>query len=724
MSTSNSITLTLGCDPQAIVTISETDTGTLFIDVRSADPTMPVDLDGIFFNLSDDSTLSSLNFFPEANTGSIFSPVTGVQAAVNSVDTLANGAQVADAYDVGIQLGTVASSTQGEVSAANFTLFADNGPLRIADLDVNSFTAVVDSDGGNGQVLTTGDAPGADPVLVSKEVLFDNFNDIHEPEDSDIVEGHTNWAAAWGKLVTNSHNEGVLALKTVATDGPATLSFDANVHNTHLFENSGAMADSLRVEVSIDGGQWVLLDEFRVNDAGTAIVGSETGQTFGNTASNITYEGGILDTAEETVQFRFVSDVTASDEWIKLDNVSVEVSEEVDGEITLVENEISDNFNGLHYAEQSDLVEGHTNWAAAWNKLVTNSHNEGELRFTEVATDGPVTLTMDLNTHNTHVFENSGWAEDNFRVEVSIDGGQWVLLDNYQVNDHGTALVGSETGQSFGTTGTTVSYSGGILDTAEESAQFRIVSDLTAADEVIKVDNVSITSTEEVISETGAEKVLLSENFDDVYDPAHSDAIESDASWDVQNGALRTDGCNEGELKTTTVQADGDTSFSFDASTDCAANFEATGHYADAMTLQVRTADNDWLTLDTFVVNDAKTALVGSETGNEIGKDVSTLTYSGGALDDVQGDLQFRFISDFTASNEVVRIDNLEITEKAADEVAPDDGKGGQYDVQYIAGIPVLQPVAEDQLKAQINVVDETEDEDDANNIFSFTTSG
>ena len=110
MSSNNSISVTLGCDPQTIVTISETDTGTLFVIVASADPTMPVDLDGVFFNLSDDSTLDSLNFFPDANAGSIYSPVTGVQAAVNGVDTLANGAQVADGYDVGIQFGTVADS--------------------------------------------------------------------------------------------------------------------------------------------------------------------------------------------------------------------------------------------------------------------------------------------------------------------------------------------------------------------------------------------------------------------------------------------------------------------------------------------------------------------------------------------------------------------------------------------------------------------------------------
>lgn len=710
----NSTSITLGYNPQTIVTISETDSGTLFVIVASADPDMPVDLDGVFFNLSDDSTLDSLNYAPDANDGSIFSPVTGIQAAVNGVNTLANGAQVADSYDIGIQFGTVASSTEGAVSQANFTLFSDNGPMALSDLNINSFTAVVDSDGGNGQVLTSGDTADADPVLISKEALFDNFNSIRDADDSAIIEGSTDWNACWNKLITNGHNDGILALKAVDTDGPTTLSFDASVNNTRLFENAGRNEDSLRVEVSIDGGEWVLLDEFQVNSKGTAIVGSETGQSFGNYADTISYEGGILDTAEDTVQFRFVSDLSASNEYMTLDNVSVTVSEEVDGTMSslVVENEISDDFNNIRHAEQSDIVDGRTDWNASWNKLVTNGNNDGELRFTEVETDGPVSLTMDLSTHNTRVFENAGRNEDDFRVEVSIDGGEWVLLDNYQVNDEGTALVGSETGQTFGNSGSTVNYSGGLLDTAEESAQFRIVSDLTASDEYIKVDNVSITSSETVNNTGGTQEVLLSESFDDVRDADDSDAIEKDGRWEVQNDALRTDGYNDGVLETATVQANGDASFSFDASTDRAANFEANGYYKDSMTLQVRTEDNNWETLDKFVVNDSGTALVGSETGNEIDNETSTLTYSGGALDDVEGDLQFRFISDISSSNEIVRLDNFEITQTVDDDTQPDDGQGGQYDVQYIAGIPLLQPANPDSMESAASGLEAEVDED------------
>ena len=47
------VTVTLGCDPQVNVTLSETPTGTIFVVVASADPAVPVgDIDGIFFNLA------------------------------------------------------------------------------------------------------------------------------------------------------------------------------------------------------------------------------------------------------------------------------------------------------------------------------------------------------------------------------------------------------------------------------------------------------------------------------------------------------------------------------------------------------------------------------------------------------------------------------------------------------------------------------------------------
>ncbi|MEP1766278.1 MAG: hypothetical protein ABJJ53_06495 [Sulfitobacter sp.] len=713
MSSNNSISVTLGCHPQTIVTVSETDTGTLFVIVASADPTMPVDLDGVFFNLSDDSTLDALNFFPEANTGSIFSPVTGVQAAVDSVNTLANGAQVADNFDVGIQFGTDPSSTAGEVVQANFTLFSDNGPLSISDLDINSFTTVVDSDGGNGQVLTAGDTPDADPILVSKQVLFDDFNDIDYAAQSAVVEGDTDWRASWNKLVTNGDNDGELTLKSVATDGPVTLSFDANVHDTGLFENSGAYADSLRLEVSLDNGDWILLDEFAVNDAGTAIVGSETGQSFGNQAGNLLYEGGILDTAEETVQFRFVSDISASNEYIKIDNLSVTASEEVEGASQAVETVLlSEDFDDIHSADDSDAIEHDSLWDVSGDALVTNGSNDGVLKTAAVAADGDVTLSFDVRVEDASKFEATGSYADDLTLQVRTDGGDWETLDKFVVNDAGTALVGSETGNEITEEGSTLSYSGGSLDDVDGDVQFRIVSDISASNEEVVFDNLSVTQTTEGAETAAGETVTIDFEglvsgtvIDDQFDGVSISAQRDGDSADSENDAMIFDTNNttggdsdlgfDGVGNAFIISEDNDSSDADDNAGGGTLTFDFDVP-SDVVSINVLDVEEAGGTIDLFdvdgtLINTVEIPAAGDNSQQELSiatENVSTLNVNlvgSGAVDD--------------------------LTYVSPAEEEADDGKGGQYDVEYIAGIPVLQPVNEDQLKAEINVLEEAEDD-------------
>lgn len=706
-----STTVTLGCHPQAIVTISETDTGTLFIIVASADPTMPVDLDGVFFNLADDSTLDSLNFFPEANTGSIFSPVTGVQAAVDGVDTLANGAQVSDQFDVGIQFGTVASSTQGEVGQANFTLFSDNGPLKLSDLDISSFTTVIDSDGENGQVLTAQDVPDADPVLVSKEVLFDDFNDINTAEESSIVEGDTGWRAEYNKLVTNSNNEGELLLKSVDTDGPTTLSFDANVHDTNLFENSGNYADSLRVEVSIDGQGWVLLDEFQVNDAGTAIVGSETGQTFGNSASNITYEGGILDTAEETVQFRFVSDVTAANEYIKLDNVSVTASEEVVGttETTL----LAEDFDDITDPAQSDAIASDDYWDVRNGELATDGRNDGTLKTAAVEADGDVTFSIDARVEDASQFEATGSYADDLTLQVRTEGGEWETLDVFTVNADKTALVGSETGNEITENGSSLSYSGGALDDVNGDVEFRIVSDISAGNERVFFDNLSVTQTTEGASTSAGETVVVDfeglnagDVVSDQFDGVTISAQRSGEGDDTENDAMifDTDNPTGGDYdlgfddrgNALIISEDNDSSDPDDEAHGGTLTFDFDTP-STVVSLNLLDIEEEGGTIDLFNVDGDLISSVGiPASGNNSQEEVSI------DVDNVSS-LQVNLVGSGA-------VDDLTFV-TPGDEEFEDDGKGGQYDVQYIEGIPLLQPVPEDQLKAEINVVDEVEEE-------------
>jgi|GEM_PF-1363460 hypothetical protein len=716
LNSSVTVTVTLGCDLQTTVTISETSSGTLFIQVNSATPGVPLDLDGVFFNLADDSTIDNINYSPEANDNgsNIFSPVTGIQAAAGGIDTLANGAQVADGYDIGIQFGTNQdSTTDGAVSTASFTLFSVNGqPLKLSDLDPDSFAAVVNSDDGvSGQVLTTGDVPGVDPVLVSKQALFENFDDIHTPEQSGIVEGHTDWDVRWDKLVTNSHNEGVLELKTVGTDGPATLSFDANVHNTHLFENSGSMADSLRVEVSIDGGDWILLDEFEVNDAGTAIVGSETGQSFGNSASSILYEGGVLDTAEDTVQFRFVSDVSASDEWIKLDNVSVSVSEEVEAGAPVEKVLLAEDFNAVHDPDDSDAIAKDGRWDVRDDALVTDGHNDGTLQTAAVAADGDVSLSFDVRVQDASKFEASGKNADDLTLQVRTEDGKWETLDRFVVNKDGTALVGSKTGNEITEENGTLTYNGGALDDVNGDVEFRVISDLSAGDEKIIFDNLSITQTTD--GAAAGEAVVVD--------------FEGLNSGDIVDGQF--------EGVTISAQKSGDGANSqndamiFDTDNPTGGDHDL--EYDDRGNALILSEDNDGSDADDNWRGGTMTFDFDAPS-EVVSINMLDIEENGGTIDlfDVDGGLirtvDIPAAGDNSQQELIINADNVstmnvnlvgsgavdDLTFIPPSEEEESDCEGGQYDVTYIAGIPVLQPVSNSKLEKAIAEVDDVEEDD------------
>jgi hypothetical protein len=715
MSTQTTATVTLGCDPTATVRISETDSGTLFIQVISGDPQVPVDFDGLFFNLSDDSTIDNINFSPEANDGSIFSPVTGIQAAAGGIDTLANGAQVADGYDIGIQFGTTDNSTQGAVSNANFTLFsADGQPLSLSDLDLDSFAAVVDSDdGASGQVLTTGDGADAEPVLVSKEVLFENFNDIHTPGQSAIADGHTDWAVAWDKLVTNSTNEGALELQTVSTDGPVSFSFDANVHDTHSFENSGWAADTLRIEVRLDNGDWVLLDEFRVNDAGTALVGSETGQTFGNSASNITYEGGILDTAEETVQFRVVSDVTAHDEFIKLDNLSVTVSEQVEGESGPVEKVLLvEDFNSIHDPDASDAIVRDGRWDVRGDALVTDGNNDGVLKTAAVAADGDIELSFDVRVQDAGKFEATGRYADKLTLEVRTEDGHWETLDRFVVNDAGTALVGNETGNEITEDNSTLTYSGGALDGIDGNIEFRIISDISAQDERIVFDNLKVTETG-AGAVTGEAVVVDFEGLDSgdvVNSQFEGVSIEAQKSWDGSGSR------NDAMIFDTDNPTGGDHDLEYNG----VGNALIISEDNDSSD-----ADDNWYGGTMTFDFDAPSEVVSISMLDieENGGTIDLFDADGGLLDTVDipagadNSQQELIINTANVSSMNVNlvgsgaVDDLTFIPPSEDAVG--DAKGDQYDVNYIAGIPVLQPVSNDKLLEEIKALDGAEEDED-----------
>lgn len=273
------ITVTLGCEPRLLVTIVEKPDGGLFIDIKSEDPSVEVgDLDGFFFNFNDDATLDGLHIWPAENEGTQWSPVTDVQLNPDAVDSLSNGAQLTEGYDAGIQFGTTPDSTDGYVSAANFTMWSENGPLSISDIDLDSLAAVVDSDTGNGIVKTVSDSTGD---------TGDDGDDHDEDECAFVIEGPVNTEVVLTQL---ENGEIRVDLEVLEGDDPDATGQIGDI--TGLFFNVGD--DSLLDGMTVTGDD-VTGSKFAagsVNDLGNGanMEGAQDGET-GETANG--FDAGI-----------------------------------------------------------------------------------------------------------------------------------------------------------------------------------------------------------------------------------------------------------------------------------------------------------------------------------------------------------------------------------------------------------------------------------------------
>ncbi|WP_136442269.1 DUF642 domain-containing protein [Pacificoceanicola onchidii] len=336
MSTTGSTEILLGTNPQVRLVITE-DGGNLVFQVFSEDPDN-TDIDALFFNYNDPALADTLTIFPEydESIGSNGQNVTGFDVTTGTMNQTNNGAQIQDTYDVRMEFGTVPYSSNGDVDQAMVTMYMDGGDynLSIADLDLSNFTAVVNTETGNGLALTGG--IGGEPEVVYQTVtaISEDMSGMgrcgYGQTNENIVEN--DFFQYYGELLTNGRYDGNLQLAEVETDGPVTLSFDARTYNIHEFENSGHYADSLEVQVRLDNGEWITLDTFRVNDEGTEMVGDQTGQTFGNQSETLEYSGGVLDGASGTAEFRIVSDISACNEYILVDDIEVTVTEAVEAE--------------------------------------------------------------------------------------------------------------------------------------------------------------------------------------------------------------------------------------------------------------------------------------------------------------------------------------------------------------------------------------------------------
>ncbi|KAA8614271.1 hypothetical protein [Salipiger aestuarii] len=509
MSTGQHTYVTLGCDPTVTVEIVE-DAGNLWLSVTSDDPAN-TDIDGLFFNFTNDAVIGDLHINPEysEDIGSNGENITGFEASVGTLNQLNNGAQVQGQYDCKIEFGTEAYTTGGDVDQAAMTFWIDGAEgLTIDDIDLNSLTCVVNSETGTGLALTNPDASGSDDAAYETTVAAeDDFNDIHYAWQSDIVAHSGNWYATNGELAANGCNDGNLWFDKVDVDGKMEISFDARAPHTEYFENGGWAGDSLEVWVLIDGSQWELLDTFEVNAEGDALVGDTTGQQITADSTTLSYSGGALDDAE-TVQMVIGADFTSANEQVFIDNVEFldttetvisDDTETVETEVASEDFDSSDHFWGTNSA---DMIKGWTDWDVRNGELNTDGSDDGHIWFDQVDTGGnDAKIAMDARAPHTEYFENGGYGGDSLQVWALVDGSDWEHLDTFTVNDTGTALVGDKTGQEINSEKSSLEWTEG-LETAS-SVQLYMYSDISSSGEDIYFDNLTVSTLEEVPVEGG-----------------------------------------------------------------------------------------------------------------------------------------------------------------------------------------------------------------------------
>ncbi|MCY0154089.1 hypothetical protein OEG86_19720 [Hoeflea alexandrii] len=147
--------------------------------------------------------------------------------------------------------------------------------------------------------------------------------------DSDLVGKN-------GAAFSNSRADGVLLFNTVDVSmlDTGTLSFtiETDGKNRSGFEAADSRyGDYVRVEISVDGGEFMLLDMFEVRQEDLGLrgdqqtfVGSLTGQTFTSQSSALSYA---LPVGATSVQLRFITELSSSDEIIKFDDVLIQGEE-------------------------------------------------------------------------------------------------------------------------------------------------------------------------------------------------------------------------------------------------------------------------------------------------------------------------------------------------------------------------------------------------------------
>ncbi|MCK7610946.1 Ig-like domain-containing protein [Roseibium sediminicola] len=375
----------------------------------------------------------------------------------------------------------------------------------------------------------------------SVTVLDEDFSGTRHLKRLDTV-ASSDLAAVDGKAFSNACADGVLLFEPVDMTGleAGTLSFviDSDPTCWASFEASGSrFGDYVRVEISIDGGEFILLDLFSVPESEEGLagrlqtfVGSLTGQTFSSDGATLSYA---LPEGAGSVQLRFVTDFSQFGEIVTFDDVLIQgeqtvetgyesglLANDTDGngealeivsaegvdlfgsieqDVTVFEENFDDakrNLEKLETVEDSDLhgVDG----AAR-----TTNRSGGELEFAEVDITGLdneiFSFSLNADLLGCQRFESYGWARDFVEVQVRFDDGSYRTIDVFDVEWRGgqQVFVGRESGQEVAVSDgfVALSYDLAALAGDAETAQIRLIAEASSHGEIFEVDDVSLAGT-------------------------------------------------------------------------------------------------------------------------------------------------------------------------------------------------------------------------------------
>ncbi|TNJ42080.1 hypothetical protein [Phaeobacter sp. B1627] len=177
------VDFTLGDSQQLTMEVSQTAEGTLFFKLAPTSwDSEETDLDGIFMNLTDDSTAEGLHIHPDANA----IPLTAQEINPNGANSLSDGTTLSENFDIGLQFGQVENSSDGFVQTLNFTLWSDNGPLTLDDIDLSRIALVTGLDDDDPEVIVGGLSDDAeDPAAATLDDILGLMSQDVPDEDAE-----------------------------------------------------------------------------------------------------------------------------------------------------------------------------------------------------------------------------------------------------------------------------------------------------------------------------------------------------------------------------------------------------------------------------------------------------------------------------------------------------------------------------------------------------------